>query len=373
MNKKAIFTSFILVIILSIIFWYSLVFAWIWNNTKIVTKSSDNIFVDSLYLKKIDILFYSREDLSDSIIKSDCNIFSKLKNNNKNNYLFELKVFNKDCNSNNFYLINNKNEKIFDFKLNLISNYDLISKLIDLKYTHLVRLKNNLDKKISNFSKDNSNILDKSRKLDEMIYNRDIINGIIEKRKNKYLIPIDNKIMSTKPNKLPNAGRPYRADYTDWIHEWWDFDWKIWDNVYSIDDWVIIRIVDEFNFSFFNNIKRWDNLSSLDKMKNLDILRWKQIWLKTIKWDVAFYSHLDTIYSNLKVWDIVKKWQFFGTIWITWVPDKSYDDYHLHLELRKRPDITKKSYNIYDYMSWDWYFKWKSVDYILQNQNNIFE
>lgn len=374
MNKKTIFISFLIVIIFSIISWYSLVFAWIWDNIKIIAKTSNNIFTSSLNLKKIDILFSSKNDLSNYSIKSKCNIFSKLKNSSKNNYLFELKVFDDECDSNNFYLTDSKNKYILSFKLNTISYYDILSKLIDLDDKTLVRIKNNLDKKITNFSiDDNRNILDKKRNLDEMLYNRDIVNYIIEQRKSKYMIPIDNKIMPTKISKLPNSGRPYRADYTDWIHEWWDFDWKIWDNVYAIDDWIIIRIVDEFNFSFFNNIKRWNNLSNLDKMKNLDILRWNQVWLKTIKWDVAFYSHLDNVYSNLKVWDIVKKWQFLWTIWISWIPDKSYDDYHLHLELRKRPDITKKTYDIYDYMSWDWYFKWKSLSYILEKNNSIFE
>lgn len=373
MNKKTIFTSFLIVVIFSIISWYSLVFAWIWDNTKIIAKSSNNIFTSSLYLKKIDILFSSRDDLSDYTIKSDCSIFSKLKNKHKNNYLFELKVFDKECKSKNFYLSNSKNENIFSFELNIISNFDLLSILIDLDDKTLIRIKNNLDKKIKNFSIGNTNKLDKTRSLNEMVYNRDIVNYIIEQRKSKYIIPIDNKIMPTKASKLPNSGRPYRADYTDWIHEWWDFDWIIWDNVYAIDDWIIIRIVPNFDFSFFNKIKRWDNLSTLDKMKNLDILRWNQVWLKTSKWDIAFYSHLDNIYSNLQVWDIVKKWQFLWTIWISWVPDKSYDDYHLHLELRKRPDITKKTYDIYDYMSWNWYFKWKNSKYILENQNNIFE
>jgi hypothetical protein len=201
------------------------------------------------------------------------------------------------------------------------------------------------------------------------------ISDLLDKREQAYFIPIKWANLTTISSKLPNAPRPYRVDYTDWIHEWWDFDTIFWETVVSLDYWIVIRIVNDFVFSDLDKIKKWTDLSKNDKIKNLDILRWNQIWIKTMKWDIAFYSHLDKVYSNIKVWDMVFRWQALWSVWISWVPDKNYKDFHLHIELRKNPynDNRKIPYSIDEYMSWDWYFKWKNEKYILENQYNIFQ
>jgi murein DD-endopeptidase MepM/ murein hydrolase activator NlpD len=104
-------------------------------------------------------------------------------------------------------------------------------------------------------------------------------------------------------------------------------------------------------------------------------LRGNQVWLKTSKWDLIFYSHLAEIENGLKEWQKVFEWQTLGTVGITGVPDKNYTDYHLHFELRKNPYDLKMAwkYTLQDYMNWDWYFKWKSAQYIQQNQYTIFQ
>lgn len=388
MNKKAIFISVIWIILFSIIFWYSLVFAWTWlfdNSTKLLFKSSENIYLDSLKLNNTSVLFKSWDDLSNYKIKSECNIFSKIKYKNWDYYMFDVKFFDNKCNNKNFILVNNKNEIITQFNLNFITEVEIYSKMLDLSDIRLTQFLNVLNKKINEYNKYsvyNQKIennyyvfLEKNRILDETIYKRDLINNILEKRKNKYIIAVEWKEISTKLNKLPNTWRPYRASYTDWIHHWWDIDANIWDKALALDDAIVIRVINNFKYTDLSKINYSKNLTYEDKLWNLDILRWNQVWLKTMKWDVAFYSHLNEVYSNIKEWTIVKKWQLIGTVWITWVPDKDYADPHLHMPIHKNPYDNSKAwtYTILDYMKWDWYFKWKSSSYILENQLNVFE
>lgn len=54
-----------------------------------------------------------------------------------------------------------------------------------------------------------------------------------------------------------------------------------------------------FEWSDFSNIVYGDNLSEEQELKNLDILRGNQVWIKTMKGDVAFYSHLSSIPENI--------------------------------------------------------------------------
>jgi hypothetical protein len=175
--------------------------------------------------------------------------------------------------------------------------------------------------------------------------------------------------------KIPNSGRWYRGDYTDGIHHGWDIDGDFWEQVVALDEWIIVRVVSDFDYSNLNTIKRWDNLSEDDKIRNLDILRWKQVWLKTMSWDVVMYAHLNDIFTNIKVWEVVRKKQPLWTIWISWVPDKNYKDYHLHFVVHKNPFDSEKvwNYDIDDYMRWDWLFKWDTVNYIVDNQWEYFE
>ena len=374
MNKKSITLSIISVFIFSILFWYTLVYAkaWFFNNSvKTVFKLSDNIFLDSISLNKNQIMFESWRNLSKYKIKSTCDIYSKLKFTKQDKYLFEIKYFNNDCGDNKLSLVDENWNTIYKFSFNIVKEYNALSKLLDIKTDKLLKFRDILKSKVdkySKYSKYNRSIdknyykyLHNNRLLQESIYNLNLINNIIEKRSEKYLVPLSWHKISRKLSKIPNAWRPYRSDYTDGIHHWWDVDWNFWDQILAIDDWIIVRVVSGFKFS------------DLDKIKNLDILRWNQVWLKTMKWDVIFYSHLNEIFTNIKVWSVVRKWQPIWTIWITWVPDKSYSDYHVHFPIQVNPHTKIWSYDIDDYLNWDWMFKLKSSDYIIKNIDNIFK
>ena len=388
MNKKSIFAWVMSVILFSLLFWYSLVFAWTWifdNSASIVFKLSDNIYLDSLWLRNTKIVFKSGDDLKNYDIKSECEIFSELSHNKWDYYTYEIKFFDNDCDKSNFILVNDKSEIKISFKLNLITEFNILSKLLDIKTTRLVQLKNTLNKKIvyySDYKKYDKDIeenyyvfLVKNRLLNESIYNRNLIDNIITKREEKYSVPVIWYDMPITWVKIPNSWRWYREDYTDWIHHGWDIDWEFWEQVVALDDWIIIRVVSEFEYSDLDTIKRADDLSYEEKLVNLDILRWNQVWLKTMSGDLVMYSHLNDIFSNVKTWEVVKKNQPLWTIWITWVPDINYKDYHLHFVVHKNPFSSTSVwlYDYEDYMKWDWLFKWKSEDFILENQLNYFE
>jgi hypothetical protein len=147
-----------------------------------------------------------------------------------------------------------------------------------------------------------------------------------------------------------------------------------WTMTSAIDDWVIIRVVRNFKFEDLNKlVKNW-NLSNIQKLRNLDILRGNQVWLKTSKWDVMFYSHLWKIPNNIIEWTFVSVWQNIWTIDKTWVPDKDYKNFHLHFPIMKNPYLRKKAwkYSWEDIMAWDWYLKWLDPDTIIKEQKKIF-
>lgn len=181
--------------------------------------------------------------------------------------------------------------------------------------------------------------------------------------------------MPTKLSKIPNAWRPYRKSYTDGIHHWWDVWHKLWEKVIAVDDWIIIRVVSDFEFYDLNKIKHWKNLTYDEKLRNLDILRWNQVWLKTSRWDVVFYSHLKDVNSSMKVGSTINKWDLIWTIGISGVPDKNYTDYHLHFTIHKNPyNIAKAGkYDIDNYMKWDWYFKWELNSAVFEWQKELFD
>ena len=216
--------------------------------------------------------------------------------------------------------------------------------------------------------------LKKKRRYNEYSYELDVINLILSWRKQKYISPMVWYRIPDTYFKIPNSPREYRKEYTDWIHHWWDMDSPFWEEVIALDDWIIVRIVRGFDYSDLWKIKRWNNLTYEEKLKNLDLLRWNQVWLKTVKWDVVFYSHLDKFFSYINEWMIIKSWIPLWTVWISWIPDKSYNNSHLHFAIMKNPynKYLAWSYDILDYMKWDWLFMNKDMEYIIENTKNIF-
>ncbi len=381
--------GFFIIFIVSIIWCYSFVF---WSeliftkDIKFVSSLTNNIYLDSNKLNSNIIIFKSNIDISNYNLSSSCNISSKYINNYKSLYFFKVKY--KDNNCNNPNLILKRGEELLvqtNFKLNLIKDSFLFDFLVDYETKYLLNLKKSYQKKVDklsvfqNFSwKDlwkYYKYLIYQRKFNEYKYRLSLVNYIIDWRNDKYIVPISWYKLSKRAVKIPNSSRNYRASYTDWIHHWWDIDTSLWKEVIALDNWEIIRVVNNFSYIDLEQIKKSKNLTYEEKLRNLDILRWNQVWLKTTKGDVVFYSHLHSIPSYIKEWMMVTSWTVLGTVWITWIPDKSYSDYHLHFAIQKNPYNTNKvgSYDIEDYMKWDWYYKWKSSDYIIKNQSDIFD
>lgn len=342
---------------------------------------SENIFPDSENLNSSIIIFKSNTNISKYKIETKCNhIFEYLWEKNRL-YLFNFKLLDNKCENPKFYLSDwNKKIESTNFELNIEKKSDIFLNFVDYSNEELLKINQKLLSEITKYSKykkiNKSSLskIKKNRYYKELIYKKNILKNILERRSKKYENPVKWYYIATWLNVIPNAGRPYRSNYTDWIHHWWDIISPEWTTVSAIDDWVIIRVVEDFDFEDINNIiKEWE-ISYTQKIRNLDILRWKQVWLKTSKWDVMFYSHLNLIYENIKEWVYIKAWENIWTVWKTWVPDRDYDNFHLHFPIQKNPYDIKKinKYSYEDIMKWDWYLKWLSPDEVIKQQNDIF-
>ena len=357
------------------VFWTDLVFEAKIKETEVL---SNNIFLDDKDLSSTYIFYTSPIDLSNYSLKSSCNISSKYSWNIWDKYTFKITYLD-DC----FYWLTHLQNpegvilKSSKLKLNVYNRSKLFDFYVDRDYNSLNKIKSNIDSNILKLEKQNLEYsfikVQSKRKIHELEYHKRFLENILISRNQKYLVPVYWYKLPTKSSKVPNALRPYRQLYTDWIHHSWDIDTPLWEEVISLDYGKIVRIVNDWQWSDFSKLKYTD-LSYDDKINNLDILRWNQIWLKTSKWDVVFYGHMKDVY-DFKEWQIIDRWQKLWTIWISWVPDKNYKDYHLDFSIQKNPYSKDKvwKYSFMDYMKWDWYFKGESLDYILENQYNIFK
>ena len=273
-----------------------------------------------------------------------------------------------------------KTEKVpwSDLVLDMYSDFDFYNYYTDFPSNKLKKYRDELLKKKKTLSKYPTwsplETSIKLRQLKEIDFKSDFIQNILNERVKKYIVPVYWESLPEKGTYLPNAWRPYRDHYTDWVHHWWDVYSDYWTDVIALDKWIIIRTVSWFKF---DDLKKLDFNShdSITYLENLDKLRWNQVWLKTMKWDVVFYSHLSQLSPDAKVWSIVHRWQVLGKVWISWVPDRNYKDIHLHFELQKNPynDPSKfGNYSYLDIMKWNWYYKWESFNTIVERQKEIF-
>ncbi len=194
-------------------------------------------------------------------------------------------------------------------------------------------------------------------------------------RDKKYISPVPGYHIQKQANKVPNAGRPYRAWYTDGIHHGWDIDAPIWTPVVALDNGIIVRVRDGFVAEDFGKIVYGDDLSYEEQLENLDVLRGNQVWLKTMKWEVIFYSHLKDVSDDLKEGMFVDRGTYIWTVWITWVPGVGYEDFHLHFDV-KIPPFTpwrEGSYTLMEYMKWPWSGKWQSQQEVFWLIDTLFE
>lgn len=173
-----------------------------------------------------------------------------------------------------------------------------------------------------------------------------------------YLSPVPWHRVPLGANIIPGAGRPYRMDTTDGIHHGWDIYADIGTPVAAIDDGYILRKVSAFDESDFAHIDRSQPLTPEKQAMNLDIFRGNQVWLLTDRWEVVFYSHLNTL-TDWEVGSRVSRWDILGSVGVSGVPEKDYPHSHLHFEIQtpnlaSLPRFIPKLETI---LSWSWVAK----------------
>lgn len=95
-----------------------------------------------------------------------------------------------------------------------------------------------------------------------------------------------------------------------WTHAWVDIMSNIWTPLYSISNGLVIE-KKESNKWFGNYI------AILIKVNN--------------EYYIVFYWHMYSLNENIKIWDIIKKWENIWTIWSSWNSSTP----HLHLQINK--------------------------------------
>lgn len=345
------------------------------------------MYLNSEKLNSTVLWFSATDDISDYRVYSLCQTKTEFLYTEEKYYYYKLTFLDTQCTNKNFYLQDQAGNILLNtqFSLNLLSDFVIYNKFVDYPTSYLQKsyevLQTWIDKnqwkdwtiwRYLNFSQQQ-----KERKMDEHVYLLTILEHILEQRKQLYMIPVDWKFLPDGKNlsKFPNTARPYRASYTNGIHEWWDIDAAKWTHVRAIDDAIVVKVIRDFKFSDLAQLQTGSWISQEEKITNLDILRWNQVWLKTMKGDVIFYAHLESVNSQIQVGDVILKGMYLWNVGATWVPDQDYKDYHLHFELKKNPYSIKKAWKntLFDYMMWDWYLKGETTKTILEQQYNIFK
>lgn len=381
------FFALLLLSSLLFVFWNVVGFS---ENIKIWWIVSKNIFFWSNTLNRTIIIYKSDSDISKYTVTnegSECKTLSNYLWTKKWLYFFEIIFLDDQCKKTSFSLFNDSRGEISDssFTLRYYTNYDIYNSFLDLDSKTLSKALAWIDDKINKLSLYNNLkakdipesiiFLIKKREYEESLFKKEILAYIIEGRKNKYSIPISGHLLPTRKDKLPNAGRGYRSGYTDGIHHSWDIDAAFWEWIIALDDWIIVRVVNNWSWASLSNVRKWTDLSEDDLIRNLDILRGNQVWIKTLKWELVMYNHLDTVSDMVKEWTIIKRGTNVGTVWASWVPEEGYDDFHLDFSISENPYTLKKAgkYDIVDYMKWDWKMKEESAESIIENQYTVFE
>ena len=316
------------------------------------------------------------------------------KRSTKKVYTFTL--WNKDDLTNKNFKINSTDTDILDYKLNKkhwnkSSQYNIKFKLNIINVWNLYAEYSNLDNNVLNNVKldlikkleflNNLNIGDNkvlkilnAQEIENNTSLLNLINNIIETRKEKYLTPVVWVLPSEAWYAVPNANRGYRSDITDWIHHGWDAYADIWHQIVSITDWVIIRIRDDFEWEDLDLINK-EIKTDLEWDYNLDVFRWNQLWLKLADWNIVFYSHFSEFENNIYEWKLVKKWDILWKVWITWVPEKNYSNSHLHFAVMQnnlKDNLELFRYDFNDILWWDWLYRWLEKDKLIIKQRELF-
>ncbi|ATU05483.1 hypothetical protein BKN14_03465 [Candidatus Gracilibacteria bacterium HOT-871] len=379
MSINKLFLSLFSVLVFGIIFSYGLVLAGPLAKVDSGFALSKNLFADSLELSSNKVIIKSSQRGQDFEITGDCSTTGNLEASDGQTHIFNIKLGDKECKKENVEVMFKTGFKTIKHNFSVIHSNNLYNRFLDYSTEDLQRLADGIEKSISSlknnsFQNSETKVVN-DRKIKELGYFKIFFSNILSKRSEKYLIPVKGIPLPTRETKVPNSGRPYRASYTDGIHHGWDFDAKKGSTIVSIDDGIVLRIVNGFNNLEFSKLKRDGEITDQDKLTNLDILRGNQVWIKTMKGDVAFYAHLNQIFPEIKEGMFLKRGQAIGTIGVSGVPDDDYDDYHIHLAIQKNPLDTSKAgkYTFLDYMAWPWYFKGQTAKYVLEHQTEVFD
>ncbi|MDC0506148.1 M23 family metallopeptidase [Candidatus Gracilibacteria bacterium] len=346
---------------------------------------SDTIFVGSSKLNGTIVTYTSNTDISQYSIHSGCNISSKFISRELNNYSFSVRYNDQKCGKDTIFLKDSDGQVLISSqaKLKVYSDFELYNRFTDYSSDDLKNISKSLSKKIDQYSifseySETSGVSKydfyaKKIRYYQYKYNAAFIAAILTYREHKYIVPVAGKSISTKESHLPNALRPYRSSYTDGIHHGWDVSGAKGEQTIALDHSIVTRVVNDFSKSSFDKIVYGNNLSDQQKLENLDVLRGNQVWLKTMKGDYVFYSHLGDI--SVEVGDVVFAGDPIGTIDVTGVPGDDYHDYHLHFPIHPNPYNSARagSYKYSEIMSWPWYFKGKSVSYVREHQSDVFK
>ena len=379
---------FLAILLVGSIGWYSFVSSWFLSydsEIKLVSQTSPSVFLDSDKLNNVVVVFKSNQNLKNHILQSSCDTETEFLDSHKSLYFFKVTYLDPSCSNPNLTLKKDENIIVHTlFQINLVNKSTLFNFLVDYPNSHLEEVNKLYARDIqkntiyANYSWDSMwkyfSYLKWQRKLYEAEYKKELVDYILQWRWEKYLIPVPGYHISDHAGRLPNAPRWYRAWYTDGIHHWWDIYAPLWADTVALDDGMIVRIVRGFEYEDLWKINRGPDLTKRDKLINLDILRWNQVWLKTRKWDVVFYSHLRDVSDDIQEGDMVTSGTYLGSVWVSWVPEVWYDDYHLHFAVQTNPYNLSKvwSYTFDDYMEWDWLYRWETSDHIIDHKHEVF-
>ncbi len=376
--------------IMTLVGWYGLVFGSNFvfgSDTRFLATLSDNIYPDIPGLSSTVIIFQSKTDISSFSVQSLCSIESKFLTQAQGLYFFQVDYANASkCSNGNIYLENAGQKYIGTMHDLIIKNsVNKLNTYLDYSSADLTTIASNLTpiiKKNSIFKNyngvnitENYSFLKGQRTYNESLVEQDIIQKILKAREKKYISPIPGEPIPEAVNKIPNTWRPYRAQYTDGIHHGWDVYAPLYTDIVALDDGIVVRVVNNFQESDFSRVDYSKNMSDEQKLKNLDILRGNQVWLKTMKGEVIFYSHLASVPENIQEWMIVTSGTIVWKVGVSGVPESDYKDFHVHFPIMKNPYNAPKagSYDFWDYMSWDWQTKGMSIQQTLEAQKNIFQ
>ncbi len=360
------------------------------NTPQVIANLNKNVLPGDSDLWSTMFIIRAPKVITNLSLSSSCEHTEKLIYKNTdleayNLYVLKISLYSSDC-TNNTVFIKNEWEDVWLYHLNIISRSEELEKTLDSSSENLtaeiksltIFLQDTTEKIIQ--KKDTSTLSAKISQI-ELWYNKkwiehqkNIRETILQKRNNlTFISPIQGKILPTRNTKMPNSPRPFRADVTDGIHHGWDVDAPIGTPIRAVGDGIIIRVVNNFVWKDFDTITRKKYLTDYEKAKNLDILRWNQVWLKTMDGNVVFLAHLSEVTPWLQVGQQVNKWDNLGKVWISGVPDKWYTDSHVHFEVVLNPHTTQDiPAPIETMIMWTYLGKWLSKSQVFALQDSLF-